>query len=408
MRVRLFIFTCLGTLIAAQALAQAPAAKKLASPAASSTQQAEITKLASESSAALRNNDLAVAIQGFERLTQLAPGVAEFHANLGLAYYSAGRFRDAIAPCRAALKLKPTLIATRYFLAISLAESGQCNEALPSFEKDYSRVPDPQLKRVMGTDALRCAMSLNQTDKAVDFVRWLNRDFPDDPDTLYLSSLVYSELSTRASQRLLNIAPGSYQAHQFNAEVLEYQGKLADAREELRKVLTLNPRLPGIHYHLGRLLLAGERSSSALEEARKEFEEELRLDPSNPLAEYELGEMARQARQWNEAIEHFGRAAKLDPEFPDALVGLGRSLVSAGRPQEAVAPLEKAVKLAPASPVTHYQLSFAYRRLGHEEEAKKELALYREAHAKSLRAGQAIRVGIQGRLTAPQTDEAPE
>ena len=367
-----------------------------------------MAQLAANAMAALRRGDSAGAIHGFEKLTKLAPGVAEFHANLGMAYYSAGRFRDAIPPCRQALKLKPSLTATRYFLGLSLAESGQCGEALPYLEKDYPRLPDPQLKRAMGMDALRCAMAMNQPDKAVDFLRWLSRDFPDDPDVLYLSATVYSELSTRASQRLLRTAPGSYQAHQFNAEVMEYQGKVGDAIEEYRKVLTLNPNAPGIHYRLGSLLLAGERGPTTLDEARREFEEELRIDPESAVAEYQLAEMARQARQWDEAVERFRHAAKLGGKFEDALIGLGKSLVSANRAAEAIEPLEAAVKLAPDNPVAHYQLSFAYRRLGREEEAKQELALYRDTHEKLLRAGQAIRAGIQGRMTAPQTAEPPE
>jgi tetratricopeptide (TPR) repeat protein len=407
MLTRLVIVFCAVLIISEAASGQAPATKRPRQP-IPAARQAEIAQLAANAMAALRRGDSAGAIQGFEKLTKLAPGVAEFHANLGMAYYSVGRFRDAIPPCRQALKLKPTLTATRYFLGLSLAESGQCGEALPYLEKDYPRLPDPQLKRAMGMDALRCAMGMGQPDKAVDFLRWLSRDFPDDPDVLYLSATVYSELSTRASQRLLQTAPGSYQAHQFNAEVIEYQGKVEDAIEEYRKVLTLNPNAPGIHYRLGSLLLAGERGPTTLDAARREFEEELRIDPESAVAEYQLAEMARQARQWDEAIERFRQAAKLGGKFEDALIGLGKSLVSANRATEAVAPLEAAVKLAPDNPVAHYQLSFAYRRLGREEEAQRELGAYRETHEKVLRAGQAIRAGIQGRMTAPQTAEPPE
>jgi tetratricopeptide (TPR) repeat protein len=408
MRVRFAVALCALLLAGTPAGAQAPAPQRPSRQSIPPAPQAELAQLAAQASAALRQGDFTSAIQGFERLTKLAPGIAEFHANLGMAYYSGRQFRDALAPCRQALKLKPTLTAARYFLGISLAESGQCRDALAYLEKDYPRLPDPQLKQVMGTNALRCAMATGQPDKAVDFARWLNRDFPDDPDVLYLSALLYSELSTRASQRLLRTAPASIQAHQFNAEVLEIQGKVADASEEYRKVLSLNPRLPGIHLRLGRLLLAGERGSTTFDEARREFAEELQIDPGSSGAEYELGEMARQARQWSEAIERFGRAAKLDPGLVEALIGLGKSLVSANRAEEAVAPLEAAVKLAPDNPVAHYQLSFAYRRLGREEEAKRELAVYRETHDRLLSAGQALRVGIQGRMSAPQTEEPPE
>src|ERR1035438_7979563 len=56
---------------------------------------------------ALRQGDFAAAIPPLERLISLAPDVAEYQADLGMAYYSVGRPQDAIAPCRQALKLKP-------------------------------------------------------------------------------------------------------------------------------------------------------------------------------------------------------------------------------------------------------------------------------------------------------------
>ena len=357
---------------------------------------------------ALRKGDYAAAIPALEKLTALAPDVPEYQANLCTADYFAGRPQDAIAPCRKALKLKPALASTHHILAVSLAESGDCKGALPLIAKDYPSVSDQPLRRIMGLDGTRCAMGMNEPYAAVNFLEGLNRDFPNDPDVLYLSTHIFSDLSTRASQHLLQVAPGSYQAHQLNAEVLEIQEKFTDAIEEYRRVLTLAPRLPGIHYRIGRLLLAGERSPSVLDAARQEFKEELQLNPADPAAEYELGEMAREARNWNEAIEHFGRAVRSEPNFASALVGLGKSLVSAGRAAEAVAPLEKAVKLTPGDPVAHYQLSFAYRRVGRDAEAQKELALYRQLFEEQQRASLAIRTGILGDISRPQTAEPPE
>jgi tetratricopeptide (TPR) repeat protein len=365
-------------------------------------------RVAAEAEEALRKGDYAKAIENLQKLERIAPRIGEIHADLATAYYSIGRFDDAAEQAREALKLKPSLLNAHFFLGLSLAESDRCKEAMPYLEKDYARAPDPQLKRAMGTEALRCAMYANNPGRAVDLVRQLNRDFPDDPDLLYLSSHVYSDLSTRASQRLLATAPESFQAHQLNAEVLAIQGKLKEAAEEYRKVLSLNPTLAGIHYQLGELLLAGERGPNTLDEARREFGEELKLHPRNAGAEYELGEMARQARQWDGAIEHFNRALSLDPQFVDALIGLGKSLVSAGRPEEAVAPLERAVKFEPTNANAHYQLSFAYRRLGRGQEAAKELAAYREIHDDVRRSQQRIRTGILGNLAQPQTDAPPE
>jgi tetratricopeptide (TPR) repeat protein len=362
-------------------------------------------QLAAEAQSALAAGDDARAIPALEKLTKLEPGVAELHANLGTAYYFSGRFADAAGEYRQALKLKPALTNAHYFLGASLAEDGECEQAIPYLEKDFPRISDPPLKRTIGADLVQCEMQLGRTDRAADLTPALSKQFPDDPEVLYLSGHVYSELATQASQRLLETAPASYQAHQFNAEVLEMQGKLDDAVAEYRRVLSLNPHLVGIHYRLGRLLLAGEPDAAHRDEARREFVEELRIDPRNASAEYELGDMALQARQWDDAIDHFRRAAEAQPNFTEALIGLGKSLVSAGRPQDAVAPLEQAVRLDPANPNAHYQLSFAYRRVGRDQDAQKELAAYREDHDKLVKTRQAIRAGILGDIT--QQSESP-
>src|SRR5712692_3035803 len=129
------------------------------------TETAELSELASQAGGALRQGDFGGAISGFEKLVKLAPQVPEFHANLGLAYYSVGRFREAVPECREAYKLKPRLTHARYFLELSLAESRQCEAALPYLEKDYAHVADAQLKRTIGTDTLRCAMAVNRVGK---------------------------------------------------------------------------------------------------------------------------------------------------------------------------------------------------------------------------------------------------
>ncbi|PYX58732.1 MAG: hypothetical protein DMG73_10135, partial [Acidobacteria bacterium] len=140
-------------------------------------------------------------------------------------------------------------------------------------------------------------------DAAIEFVRFLNREFPHDPEVLYISVHTYSDLSTRASQELAMRAPNSYQAHKLNAESLELQGKWDAAAKEYKLVLEQNPRLPGIHFLLGRLLLSKpDPAPSAAEEAKREFQQELEIDPSNAGAEYVLGELARQQNELPDAI----------------------------------------------------------------------------------------------------------
>ncbi len=274
--------------------------------------------------------------------------------------------------------------------AIKLAETGHCAEALPSLKKSVAQMADKELKRSAGLDGVRCAMSQNQLGTALAFLQVLTRDFPHDPDVLYLAVHAYSDLSTRASQELAQYARSSYQAHELNAEALEVQGKWDEAAKEYHAVLQQNPRLPGIHFRLGRLLLSKPNPEPTVaEQAKKEMEQEVEIDPSNAGAEYVLGELARQAGQWPEAAEHFSRAAKLDAAFGDAFLGLGSSLISLKKFPEAIAPLETAVKLAPLNPTAHYNLAVAYTRSGRKQEGEKEFAIHRQMVQKSEPVGAA-------------------
>jgi tetratricopeptide (TPR) repeat protein len=222
-------------------------------------------------------------------------------------------------------------------------------------------------------------MTLNQLDNALDFLQVLGREFPKDPEVLYISTHAYSDLSTRASQQLATDAPSSYQAHELLAESLEMQGKWDEAAAEYRAILKTHPQLPGIHFRLGRLLLSKPNPEpSAAEEAKKEMEQELAIDPGNAGAEYVLGELARQNQQWDEAIAHFAKAAKLDMNFSDAYLGLGASLIQQKRFSDAISPLETAVKLEPQNPNAHYSLAMAYSRAGRKPESEKEFAIHRQ------------------------------
>ena len=101
---------------------------------------------------------------------------------------------------------------------IDLAEEGHCKEALPLLKKSARLTLDKQLKLKAGTAMIRCALSLDQVETAVNALLWLNREFPNDPDVLYLTTHAYSDLSARASLRLARTAASSYQAHELNAE----------------------------------------------------------------------------------------------------------------------------------------------------------------------------------------------
>jgi len=262
---------------------------------------------------------------------------------------------------------------------LSMVASGRCADAVPILRKNIRNVADAELKKKVGLAGLRCAMTRNQPYDAIEFLQILSHDFPRDPEVLYQATHAYSDLSIRASQDLLHEAPFSYQVHELSAESLEVQGKWDEAAAEYRKILEINPNLPGIHYRLGRVLLSKPNPTPELtQEAKQHFEKELKIDPQNAGAEYVLGELARQNSEWADAIAHFTRATKLDAGFAEAFLGLGSSLSSEKRFAEAVPALETAVKLQPENPVAHYDLAMALSRSGRKEDAEREFAIHRK------------------------------
>jgi len=272
---------------------------------------------------------------------------------------------------------------------ISLAARGRCREALPILKKAAAHLMDKQLKYRTVMSTARCAMSLEQTETAVEALLVLNREFPHDPDVLYGTTHFYSELASRAARELAATAPTSHQAEQLEAEAFESQENWDKAIAEYKRILEQEPKLASIHYRIGRIFLS--KSPADVEGAKTEFEEELKVAPDNASAEFMLGEIARQAGQWDEAVGHFSRASQLDEGFQEAYLALGMSLNSAGKFSDAIAPLRSYVKLQPGDPAGHYQLATAYARTGRKQDAEREMTLQREAMAKSPQGSQTQR-----------------
>jgi len=264
--------------------------------------------------------------------------------------------------------------------AVNLAETGRCSQAIPLLKKSLHQTNDGELKKRIGLDGLRCAMTRNTPYDALEFLAVLSRDFPRDPEVLYAATHAYSDLSLAASQTLAREAPFSYQVHELNGEALELQQKWDEAAAEYRKILEISPFQPGIHARLGRALLSKPQPTpDAVAQAKKAFEEELEIDPRNASAEYVLGELARNDNDLATAVRHFTKATKLDGEFAEAYLGLGTALNSSKQFAEAIPPLETYEKMAPDSPTGHYQLALAYAGAGRKDDANREAALQRQA-----------------------------
>lgn len=386
---------CLGTLVVRPA----------------SAQDRGFEKQYQDAQRALAEGKIDEAQHAYEILRQENPGVAEIRANLGLIYFEQRKFNAAIPELRRALQLKPGLSNSAALLAMSLSELGRYEEALAGLEKGF-RSADPQIKRMCGLQLERVYTGLKRDDNAVDVAMELNRSYPDDPEVLYHNGKIFGNYAFLTMRKLVEVAPNSIWRHQALAEAAESQESFATAIAEYRQVLKMNPNQPGIHYRLGRTLLARARqlnSSDDLAEAEREFEQELQLDPENGNAAYEIGMSRQNAGRFAEAQQRFEQVLKFHPDFEEAQLGLASVLTSQGKPQEALPHLRKAIALNGDNEVSWYRLAQVERSLGNAAEAQQAVAKFKVLHDRKMNEEGAGRrfVSDQGEVT-PQslgTDE---
>jgi tetratricopeptide (TPR) repeat protein len=261
--------------------------------------------------------------------------------------------------------------------ALSLAEQGRCRESISALKRAMASQTPSATKKEIGVVGVRCSLELDDRDSTLEFVRFLHKQFPLDPDVLFVVVHAYSDLSTRTAQDLGRTAPQSFAAHKLNAEALEMQGKWEPAQMEYEWMIQKEPNTPGIHFLLGRLLLSRpDAGPDVLERAKQEFLKEIQIDPNNAGAIYILGELDRRDQKWDEAISRYTQAVKLDPNLAEAYLGWGFCLVGLKKYEEAIPPLRTAERLMPANPEVHHSLGTALERSGHKEEAQKEFAIH--------------------------------
>jgi tetratricopeptide (TPR) repeat protein len=368
--------------------------------AAQKADEAAVERYSRQAEQALEEKNLDQAVAALEKLAELTPDVPEVQGNLGMVYYAQGRFAQASEAFQRALKLNPRMTRAELMSGVCFSELGRHQEAVRILQPAFLDPPDKDFGRLVGLELLRAYTGLKQYAKADATSHELLDRYPDDAEILYHAAHLHADESFNLTLRLIDVAPSSVWVRLSSAEVHESLGNCGLAIIEYRAILEKEPRLPGVHFRLGRCLLASSKEEKAEAEAIAEFEHELAIDPQNSNAAYEIGEIYRKEGHLEQALDYFSRAIHYHPEFEEAQIALGRSLATLGKMQEALPHLLAAVRENPSNEVGHYQLARVYKALGDRESHQKHLALFRKLHATSLKGR--VSVGLQRALAAPE------
>lgn len=325
----------------------------------------------------LKQNRPDLAVPELRAIIAIDPNNVDAHGNLGAVLFFQGAYADAIPELRIALKLRPTLWKTQALLGIGEKRTGDITAARRELEKAFPNLSEEKIRIDAGMELIEIYSGTSDLDKAAAIVSELRKLDPTNEGILYTAYRIYSDLAAESMLSLSVVNPNSARMHQAMAHELAKRSATAEAIENYRAAIKLDPRLPGIHFELAEMLNTLS-TAEGREEAEKEYKAALDINPLDEQSECRLGDIALQRDDLKEANERYTQAVQLQPGDPEASIGLAKVLMTMGRPQEAEPLLRHALELDPTSALAHFRLSTIYRQTGRTADAKHELEEYQK------------------------------
>jgi tetratricopeptide (TPR) repeat protein len=325
----------------------------------------------------LKANRPDLAVPEFRAILAIDPNNVDAHGNLGAVLFFQGAYADAIPQLRAALKLRPTLWKTQALLGIGEKRTGDIDAARRDLEKAFPNLPEEKVRIETGMELIEVYSGAGDLDKAAATVAVLRKLQPTDGTILYSAYRIYSDLADESLLSLSVVDPNSARMHQAMAHELAKRGNTAEAIENYRAALKIDPQLPGLHFELAEML-STLGTAEGRQEAEKEYNAALEANPFDEQSECRLGDIALQRDDLKEANERYTRAIQLQPGDPEASIGLAKVFMTRDQPQKAEPLLQHALQLDPTSALAHFRLSTVYRQTGRTADAKHELEEYQK------------------------------
>jgi len=284
--------------------------------------------------------DFRAAAEQFRLAANWNPQQEDVDYNLGLAYFRAESYKDAVPPLETEVKTHPQNIRARWLLGLSyfrIAEYSKASELL--------------------------ADVINSESTNIDLYYAL------------ASSLIKqgkTELADQAIQRTAKVTGDSPQLHILLAQKYYAQGDDGRTLEEIKAAVALNGQTRQAHFYAGLVYLKMKR----LDEATRELEAELVLNSNDVEAKYQLAHTLLIRQELARGVQMMREVVKAKPDFADARYELGKTLLEQSVVQEALDNLEIAAKLDPQNPLVHYELGRAYIAAGRREEGRRQNEIF--------------------------------
>jgi tetratricopeptide (TPR) repeat protein len=313
--------------------------------------------------------------------------VAAAHNSIGVLRAEQQDFREASKQFALAAKWNPTQQGLNYNLGLGYYKAELYKEAIPVLENELKANPDlanTAIKQLLGMSYFM----ISDFPKAAAMLTEVVAAKPQEvalqyPLALSLLKDGKTEAANRVIEQMVAAGGSSPQLHILFSQAHYERGDVDKALAELRAALALDDKVRLAHFYSGLIYLKAGKFA----EAAREFEAELTLNPKDVEAKFHLGFVVLAQQQTERGLKLMREVVQERPDFPDARYELGKALLQKGDVKGSVESLEIAARLKPNQPHVHYQLGRAYIAAGRKAEGESQLEISRELKEKARTKG---------------------
>lgn len=286
----------------------------------------------------LEHGDAQAAIEMLEKLAASANPPKGIHHELGIAYYRAGKLQLADKAFADAIAENPGDMESVQMRGLTFYRLGRPSDAIPFLERVRQWTPNA-----------------NADANYVLGLCYVNVQRFDDARTAFAAQF--------------GIAPNSGPSYLLLGKMLMQLNFPENAAESAKKAIELSPNLPLAHFLMGEYFL----SKSDTDQALREFEAEQTINPTDGAVYDRLGDVYTRQGKFQQAQESLSKAIALDKSSTGPFIQMGKVLLRRDDPQTSLLYLQHAEKMDPGNYLTHTLLGQAYKSLGRNEDAKREI-----------------------------------
>lgn len=262
----------------------------------------------------------------------------------------------------------------KHLAGLALYQTGNYQEAVEHLTASFEQASKGTAQYLQAAHLLGMShYFLGHMPEALRFLAAIEGASLDTSETQYLRGVCQLQLqqveeARTTFARMFSIPADSAAACLINAQMMIRQHLEELAVPELKKALTLDPKLPQAHFLLGELSIY----KSDIDGGIQLLEQEIKLNPANAMAYYRLGEAYTRQLKWDEAIAPLQKSIWLNPFFSGPFIVLGKVYLKKGDLTNAESILKRALAMDVNNYSGHHLLAQVHQRAGRQEEARKE------------------------------------